>query len=58
MKIIDGKTKNYIKSILTILIKSRSFSDYITKTIFNNLENYGKNVIKILCETQSNKTND
>lgn len=36
----------------------RSFTDYMVKTVLNYFKNYVKMIIKSLCETQSDKTND
>jgi len=59
IEIIDRRTEKYIKLPYTALTSSKSSSDYImVKTIFNKLKNDVEILVKSLCETQSNTTND
>lgn len=57
-EIIDRRTGKYIKPSYTLLTSSRNSPNYMGKTIFNNLNNEVKSLIKSLCESHSNNTND
>lgn len=56
--IIDSRTGNNIKIPYISLSSTKSAPDYMAKTIFNNLGNDVKSLIKYECENQSNKTNE
>jgi len=56
-EIIDKRTGKYIKPSYTSLTSSRNSPNHMEKTIFNNLNNEVKSLIKSLCESQSNNTN-
>lgn len=56
-EIID-KRKFIKPSYYTLLTSSRNSPKYMSKTIFNNLNKEVKSLLKNLCETHSNNTND
>jgi len=56
--ILDKRTGKYIKSAYTFLTSSTISSNYMGKTIFNNLNNEVKSLIKSFCGSQPNNTND
>lgn len=58
IEIIDRRTSKYIKPSYTLLTCSRNSPNHMGKTIFNNLNNKGKSLIRSLCENQVNNTND
>lgn len=58
MEILDRRTGKYIKPSFTLLKNSRISPNHMGKTIFNNLNNDVKSLIKNLCESQSINTND
>lgn len=57
-EIIDKRTGKFIKPSYTLLTSSRNFPEYMSITIFNNLNIEVKSLIKNLYETRSNNTND
>ncbi|KAF0748624.1 Uncharacterized protein FWK35_00028389 [Aphis craccivora] len=56
--IIDSRTGYNIKLPYISLSSTKKAPDYMVKTIFNNLGNNLKSLIKYECENQSNKTNE
>jgi len=56
-EIVDRRTGNFIKPSYTLLASSRNSPNYMGKTIFNDLNNEVKSLIKSLYESQSNNTN-
>lgn len=57
-EIIDKRTGKFIKPSCTLLTSSRNSSKHMGKTIFNYLYKEAMILIKNLCETLSNNTND
>jgi len=58
-EIIDKKQGNSLNHhIGTLLTISRNSPEYMSKTIFNNLNKGVKGLKKYICETHSNYTND